>query len=66
MRAAQEGHIGVVEALVCGGADVNKRNNERMNALMLASQRGHDAIVKLLIRHGEAHVCGWESLCGVF
>lgn len=56
MRAAQEGHHGVVEALVRAGADVNKRNNERMNALMLASQRGHDAIVKLLIRHGAFHV----------
>lgn len=52
MRAAQEGHQEVVEALLGQSADVNKRNHERMNALMLASQRGHDAIVKMLIDHG--------------
>lgn len=52
MRAAQEGHQTVVEALLAQGADVNKRNHERMNALMLASQRGHDVIVKMLIQHG--------------
>jgi len=52
MRAAQEGHQQVVEALLGHGADVNKRNHERMNALMLASQRGHDTIVEMLIKHG--------------
>lgn len=52
MRAAQEGHREVVAALLSQTADVNKRNHERMNALMLASQRGHDSIVKMLIKHG--------------
>ena len=53
MRAAQEGHQEVVEALLNCNADVNKRNHERMNALMLASQRGHDMIVKILIKNGK-------------
>ena len=52
MRAAQEGHVQVVAALLNAGGDVNKRNHERMNALMLASQRGHDGIVSLLIKQG--------------
>jgi ankyrin repeat protein len=61
MRAAQEGHQQVVKALLGQGADVNKRNHERMNALMLASQRGHDTIVKMLIKHG---ACATASCFG--
>lgn len=38
MRATQEGNEEVVGILVSAGADVSKRNNERMNALMLGSQ----------------------------
>lgn len=38
MRATQEGNEEVVRILVSAGADVSKRNNERMNALMLGSQ----------------------------
>ena len=45
MRATQEGNEEVVGILVSAGADVSKRNNERMNALMLGSQvRGHFAL----------------------
>lgn len=64
MRAAQEGHQEVVEALLGQGADVNKRNHERMNALMLASQRGHDAIVKMLIDHGASRLGRRPCTCG--
>lgn len=38
MRATQEGNEEVVGILVSAGVDVSKRNNERMNALMLGSQ----------------------------
>lgn len=41
MRATQEGNEEVVGILVAAGADVSKRNNERMNALMLGSQVRH-------------------------
>jgi ankyrin repeat protein len=41
----------VVQVLVAAGADVSRRNNERMNALMLGSQRGHAPIVRRLITH---------------
>jgi ankyrin repeat protein len=41
----------VVRVLVAAGADVSRRNNERMNALMLGSQRGHAPIVRRLITH---------------
>ena len=52
MRAAQEGHTGIVEDLLRAGAQVNRTNRSQMNALMLASQRGHADICRLLIRAG--------------
>ena len=52
MRASQEGHVSIAECLLSANADVNRKNHEGMNALMLASQRGHHGIVHLLIQHG--------------
>ena len=49
MRAAQEGHLNVVNRLLKEHCDVNRRNEDGMNALMLGSQRGHAEIVSLLI-----------------
>jgi hypothetical protein len=50
MRASQEGHEDVVKLLLEHDCEVNKRNDERMSALMLSSQRGHARIVKMLIK----------------
>ena len=41
--------------LLSYNAGVNRRNDERMTALMLSSQRGHASIVKMLVNKG-AHV----------
>lgn len=42
----------VVRLLLSHSASVNRRNDERMTALMLSSQRGHANIVKVLVRAG--------------
>lgn len=52
MRASQEGHADVVELLLQHDCSVNRRNDERMSALMLCSQRGHTKVVKMLIKAG--------------
>ena len=52
MRAAQEGHVHVVQTLLDRGASVNRRNRVQMTALMLASQRGHADVCRALIRKG--------------
>jgi uncharacterized protein len=54
MRAAQEGHEEIAHVLIIARADVNKKNHEGMNALMLASQRGHAGVVLELIKNGAA------------
>jgi hypothetical protein len=51
MRASQEGHEGVCELLIQHGADVNRKNLEGMNSLMLASQRGLANMVTFLINN---------------
>lgn len=62
MRATQEGNEEVVGILVAAGADVSKRNNERMNALMLGSQVRH-----LCCTHAWKYMsfnCGWRhAMC---
>lgn len=49
MRAAQEGHVLIVQALLDRGASVNRRNRVQMTALMLASQRGHAEVCQALV-----------------
>ena len=39
MRASQEGHTEISKLLLRANSDVNRKNHEGMNALMLASQR---------------------------
>lgn len=43
---------GVVRLLLSNSASVNRRNDERMTALMLSSQRGHAGIVRMLVWFG--------------
>lgn len=52
MRAAQEGHEEITKVLIQAKANVNRKNHEGMNALMLASQRGHAGVVMELIKNG--------------
>ena len=57
MIAASCGHIELVEALIQAGADVNKKNDEGMNALAIVSNIGfydRSAIKELLITNTPA------------
>ena len=42
----------ITSVLIAARCDVNRKNLEGMNALMLASQRGHDRVVLELIKAG--------------
>ncbi len=48
MRAAQNGHPGVVRQMLDQGADPSRTNNAGQSALSLARQSGHQTIVELL------------------
>jgi predicted LPLAT superfamily acyltransferase len=50
--ASQDGHCDVVEALLRGGADVNKAKKDGTTPLFMASQKGHCDVVEALLRGG--------------
>ena len=50
--ASYEGHPDVVGLLIEHGADIHHRNKEGKNALMLAKERGHTEVVKILEQAG--------------
>ena len=52
IAAASEGHVAVVEALVAGGASLNKKDQDKTTALMAASARGHVDVARKLIEAG--------------
>ena len=53
MRCAQEGYDQIADMLINSGkVEVNRKNHDGMNALMLSSQRGHGDTVKVLIKAG--------------
>jgi ankyrin repeat protein len=52
MRAAADGCVATVEALLAARADVNLRNRKGQTALTIAMRAGHTAIVRLLKRAG--------------
>lgn len=71
-RAAENGHYGIVEKLLCHGANPNlgKAVHVRDNPLKLAISRGHLQIVQCLLDSGarmccDGNVCGCGSLSSV-
>jgi uncharacterized protein len=61
--AAFEGHQKVVEALVAGGANIDRKNKIGETAIMLAAFKGHKGIVEFLLKK-EAQINheGWTPL----
>lgn len=49
MLAVSHGRMGMVQALLRRGADVNLQDDEGSTALMCASEHGHADIVRLLL-----------------
>lgn len=47
--AALGGHKDVVELLLAEGADLNAKANDRKTSLLLAYNKGHEDVVKLLL-----------------
>ena len=52
MLAGSKGHTDIVAALLAAGADVTLANSNGTTALMMASQNGHNAVVKVLEKAG--------------
>ncbi|KAL3321260.1 hypothetical protein Ciccas_000058 [Cichlidogyrus casuarinus] len=51
-KAAKNGHTNCVEILLDLGADVHRRNLDKMSALDCAAAEGHLKTIKLLVRNG--------------
>ena len=52
MRAAERGHIEVVEALLAAGADTEKADGQGYTALMRAAEKGHIGVAEALLAAG--------------
>lgn len=52
--ASLAGYFEYVKALVEAGSDVNAKNNSGVTPLMDACTRGHDDIIDLLLKSGNA------------
>ena len=52
MRAAQNGHVKIVRALLQNGADANVKRNDKFTALALAAFFGHTEVVRTLMEFG--------------
>jgi len=52
IRAAVDGHLGTVRALLTRGAAVNQKRNDGFAALALAAFFGHEQVVRELLSHG--------------
>lgn len=51
-RAAENGELNELVAILARGVDVNARNQHGMTALMRAAHQGHTAVVRALLEHG--------------
>ena len=52
MKCAEDGASEAVTSLILAGADVEIKNSNDMTALMIASERGHEATVSSLLQNG--------------
>ena len=61
-----EWHCDVVEALVRGGADVNKSKNDGATPINMASCNGHCGVVEALVRAGADLTLAWHGQTPLF
>lgn len=65
-RAAHEGDVAGVSALLAGGADANARDDDRWTPLMFAAVKGHAGVVRALLGGGAnanaRNAKGWTAL----
>jgi hypothetical protein len=54
LLASKNGHVPVVQALLQGGADVDKADDDGCTPLYIASQNGHAPVVQALLQGGAA------------
>ncbi|GBG32997.1 Ankyrin repeat domain-containing protein 1 [Hondaea fermentalgiana] len=52
VRLANENDVKRLEALLCGGVDVNKRDQRGLTALMVAASKGHVQAIRALRSYG--------------
>ena len=50
--ASQNGHAGIVQALLAKGAEIDLQSKNGVTALYMASQNGHAGIVQALLAKG--------------
>ena len=63
MLAVSHGRMGVVQALLAQGAEVNLQDDEGSTALMCASEHGHVDIVKLLLAQADCDATLTDGVC---
>jgi len=59
--ASRNGHCDVVDALIRGGADVNKASDDGVTPLYMASCNGHCNVVEVLVRGGADVNKAWND-----
>ena len=50
-KAAEAGHLGVVETLIANGAEVNARDSENKTPLIYAQEKKHEFVAEVLQIH---------------
>ena len=51
IKAAEKGHIEIVDYLIHNGADINYQNKDGMTAAMKSAERNHFYVLKILIEN---------------
>ena len=66
IQASQEGHGGIVQALLASGAEIDHQDEDGWTALYMASQNGHEGVVQALLAEGadidHQSKNGWTAL----
>jgi ankyrin repeat protein len=61
LKAAHDGDLAEVQRLIKEGTSVHERDARGRNALIIATRRGNTAVVKWLVKTGEARISDTEG-----